>query len=172
MGIVVAFVAAQLVLFATPLISLSSPHLSLIPPTSEYAHVGADRYVKVTSLSSTIQVNVTVAATQKWNMSELVTLHFSRVTAESGGKVTVPPGPYNITFTPSLVQLNRSASVVFNVTLIPWPSAPDIYDEYSDVTFIWWVFCNSYPMENPSNGFNLGSGYLFVEFGLGSPPVP
>jgi len=172
LGIVAAFVAAQLVLFATPLISLSSPHLPLIPPTSEYARVGPDGLVKVKSFSSTIQVNVSVVATPKWNMSELVTLHFSRVTAESGGKVTVPPGPYNITFTPSLVQLNASSSVIFNVTLIPWQSAPDIYDQYSDVTFIWWIFCNSYPIENPSSGFNLGSGYLFVVFGQGPTPVP
>lgn len=177
LGIAAAIIAAQLVLVATPLAGRPAQP-PLLPPYSRYAvfsyGIGYKGSINVTSMSTTYQLNITVTARPGWwNVSEPVMLRIGGVLAENNaGEIEVPPGPYNITITPALAILNPNSSVVFTVSFIPWPSAGDLYDEYSNVTFIWGVACESYPVENPTSEVLLASDYIFMEKGEGSRVLP
>jgi hypothetical protein len=168
LGVLVACLAAILVFAITPIFLIQSSPTPLMQPINVYASVSYS-YITVESMTDTYQLNVTVTALPEWNVSELVTLHFSGVEAINGetGRVEIPPGPYDITFIPAVALLNPGSSVVFNLSFIPWPNATDILDEYSSVSFIWMVDCLSYPKENPSSGIYLGAAYIFADYGEG-----
>jgi len=126
--------------------------------------------IEIDSLESVLQVNVVVVALPTWNRSDLVTLNVSRVVVEDGatGELLGPPAPYDITFSPAIAVLDPNSSVVFNLSLIPWSSAPLIYADYSDVTFVLDVACQSYTPKNPSDQIILGAAILQVILGEGS----
>lgn len=170
LGIGSAIVVFLLVLTAIPVPSYSSV-VPLMPPDYTYAVVGGPPFY-ITSMSATYHEKIYVNATQKWNLSEPVTLRICSVAAFNGaGERDPPPGPYNITIVPAVITLNPRSSVVFNATFIPWPNASDLY-AYSDVTFIWEVGCQSYPVNNTSSGVLLGWGYMAAVKGAGSTPPP
>jgi hypothetical protein len=170
LGIGSAIVVFLLVLEAVPAPTYSSRIPTLPPALDRYAAVWGDQF-NITSMSATYQEKIYVRATQKWNVSEPVTLRIDDLIAYNAGQRDPPPGPYNITIVPGLITLHPGSTIVFNATFIPWPNADDLY-AFSDVTFMWEVGCISYPMDNPSNGIVLGAGYIFGVKGAGSLPPP
>lgn len=173
LGVLIAGLVAVLIFAVTPFFQIHSsmPSLAILAP--RYATVQSE-HINVRSMTETLHANVTVNALPTWNTSELVTLRFSGVVAVNGetGQVEVPPGPYDIVFSPAVTFLDPGSSVIFNVSFVPWPSAPYILDTFSSVSFIWTVRCVSYPIEDPSSGVYLGAAYIYAVYGEGSSPVP